>query len=775
MRSSSARNPEVSRGLGPASRPGLGLAAVILLALAWPAGAEPLRPDAGPAAIAGAPPGPSADWSERERWVWDRIAASERADLAAYNEPQGVTSREPSCPAKPRCLSERFLIDILTSKPWNDNLTHRGIWISNALFDRDVDLSEVQSKLPIRLEWSEFAGELSLARSKLDETLSLAGSTVAGRLDMGGLKVGRDLVLNRSKLRADVRLGAAKIGGSLVIQGTDAIVGGMLEMGGIEVGGGVSMTPALGLGPDSSELGGPTFLSEVNLIEAQIGDRLEITRATFDRALNVDRTTIGQSFIIFKSHSFSSNNNEEKVDFSARNAKVGSSFEVHHSFFAGKSDFRSMETDHDLIFKESIFTYDVLLRGARIKGNLAIEGTSYLHSKLDMGGIQIEESLRIEPGSTFRGELSLVEADVGDSVSIGGAPTSFDGEVVILAAKVGSTFIIRPSHFSRELDMGGLEVGGSLFIEAGSRFDGNVMLVEVHVGDSLALRDSGDSTISTFKGIFNVDRAIIDQDFRLHQAVFELHDENDNVTIQDARISGTLDAGGSRFLGKVNLTGTKVGQLFAWPKDASNFVLHGLTYDRLPLLPEDVRYQRWYEDLKIWIDCNIIRECSPSFWVGWLNRDRRGSPQPYQQFAAVARAMGAEKLADEALYHGRDRELANATSDFGRLGLWALKYTIGYGVGGGYFRALWWIAGFTLIGALVLWSNGQRPADRFRWCLGASFDEILPLVELNDQHTKFINERIRGWRKVYFYVHRIAAYGLGLFVAAGLAGLTQGR
>jgi hypothetical protein len=75
----------------------------------------------------------------------------------------------------------------------------------------------------------------------------------------------------------------------------------------------------------------------------------------------------------------------------------------------------------------------------------------------------------------------------------------------------------------------------------------------------------------------------------------------------------------------------------------------------------------------------------------------------------------------------------------------------------------------------LLWQGSATARTRgVGWCAWASFDEIVPVVELDDQHAKVINAELQGWPLWYFYLHRIAAYVLGSFVIAGLAGLTQG-
>jgi hypothetical protein len=47
------------------------------------------------------------------------------------------------------------------------------------------------------------------------------------------------------------------------------------------------------------------------------------------------------------------------------------------------------------------------------------------------------------------------------------------------------------------------------------------------------------------------------------------------------------------------------------------------------------------------------------------------------------------------------------------------------------------------------------------------------LVELDPAHTKYVSDQER-WRLNWFYIQAIIGYVLAAFVAAGLAGVTQG-
>jgi hypothetical protein len=69
-----------------------------------------------------------------------------------------------------------------------------------------------------------------------------------------------------------------------------------------------------------------------------------------------------------------------------------------------------------------------------------------------------------------------------------------------------------------------------------------------------------------------------------------------------------------------------------------------------------------------------------------------------------------------------------------------------------------------------------EPEDRqgFFWCLWASFDWMLPFIELDKAFTEAI-ARLQGGPFYLLYFQALAGYVLAGFLAAGLAGLTQSR
>jgi hypothetical protein len=102
-----------------------------------------------------------------------------------------------------------------------------------------------------------------------------------------------------------------------------------------------------------------------------------------------------------------------------------------------------------------------------------------------------------------------------------------------------------------------------------------------------------------------------------------------------------------------------------------------------------------------------------------------------------------------------------------------LKYTIGYGLGTKYFRVLWCFIAFAFIGFLVLLISIEKSNwDLFKMAW-ASFDQVLPIVNLDQGHEAWIKLNCSNWAISYFYIQKIVGYVLGGFLGAGLAGLTQ--
>jgi hypothetical protein len=82
-----------------------------------------------------------------------------------------------------------------------------------------------------------------------------------------------------------------------------------------------------------------------------------------------------------------------------------------------------------------------------------------------------------------------------------------------------------------------------------------------------------------------------------------------------------------------------------------------------------------------------------------------------------------------------------------------LQYVAGFGIGTYTFRALYWVIGISVFGALYLrtCAKGVRDGHHgFVWCFGASLARLLPVIEINKEFTEFFNDPGRkrlpcGW------------------------------
>jgi hypothetical protein len=186
-----------------------------------------------------------------------------------------------------------------------------------------------------------------------------------------------------------------------------------------------------------------------------------------------------------------------------------------------------------------------------------------------------------------------------------------------------------------------------------------------------------------------------------------------------------------------------------WPE---HLKLTGFTYQEL----ENFDYDR-----------EIDMAARPAaWWTDWLGRQEY-SRQPYEYLASILSKLGYKDKAEDILYAGKNRELEN-TPFPASIKLWLERVLIGYGYRIWY--ALMWVAGFIMLGAIVLRFSGEGRRNRMPYGIAFSFDMLLPIVKLRDYH---YSVDLKGWARYYFYFHKLMGYVLASFLIAGLTGLTK--
>jgi hypothetical protein len=329
-------------------------------------------------------------------------------------------------------------------------------------------------------------------------------------------------------------------------------------------------------------------------------------------------------------------------------------------------------------------------------------------------------------------------------------------EVDLVGARVGSDLDMRQSRFKGALRMNGLKTRELVLSKA--IFEKEVKLDSCHVESHVFIQ------FATFSA-----SAPIILNFAFIGANLDLSGSTlSSVTLVGANIRGSLLLGQQHQQddtayptmwqtgAKLVLNDATVGALqdleSAWPSDLE---LEGFTYGRLGSLGTDTTTNLAMRDI--------------SWLTGWLAKQKKFSPTPYEQLATALVNAGHREKANEILYAGRERERSK-TKLPGRKKFWLTlqKIFIGYGYRLQY--SLYWVLGFVILGVLVLRLFRQAPAIGLLDEVFYSIDTLLPIIDLDERYSKIL---LDGWARYYFYIHKMIGYVLAFFIIAGLTGLTK--
>jgi hypothetical protein len=386
----------------------------------------------------------------------------------------------------------------------------------------------------------------------------------------------------------------------------------------------------------------------------------------------------------------------------------------------------SSDDKHQASFQE------VILRGAQVTGYVSLIGASVA------GTVNADE--------LHAGDLYMRSDDKHQA--------SFQG-VILHHAKVAGQVDLDGADVAGTFDGDTLQVGQDMYMRSNNRkhpasFTGGISLIFVRIGGSLDLRGAA-LTVVDLSG------AAVDGEFQLGSFYDRVTTWND-------------------FKGKpasLVLRNTRIGSLAdeqtAWQVDGKSLrpalQLDGLTISRLGGFASGTAVQ--------------MRNRGMAWWDSWARLDPEYSPAPYTQLANAFVAMGDRDDANEIRFLGRVRE-REAMTGWAWLWAMALEYVAGFGIGSHTFRVIYWIAGFTIAGAALLWLTVPAALMGHRgriWCFGASLSRLLPIIELNKEFTDFFDDpertRLSGWQTFAFSVLGVVGWVLGGILIAAVSGLTQ--
>jgi hypothetical protein len=476
--------------------------------------------------------------------------------------------------------------------------------------------------------------------------------------------------------------------------------------------------------------------------------------------------------------------------------------------------------------------------GAKITGqfdleNITVEGT------LNMNGLEVDQSLFMNGGSKYR-DVDLTGAKVGRQFALDGS--NIDGKLNMNSLEVAQHLLMRDNAKFKDIDLIGAKIGGQLSL-IGSIVEGKLNINRFEVGQSLHLSDNAkfkdvDIIGGNVYGQINLDGATVDGMLNIRNVVVNANVLMSNLTcnkitnmlfvhiMSNLDLSGSefadLDISGSKIMGELCL-GSENKSMTKWGKGAAFnlrnvFVdtiqdrrdinvsqkvwndawptilqLDGFTYDRLGTFDGIQSHEKGSKSDR---DVNDVK-----WYINWLARNQFYTPQPYEQLAGVFRKAGEPSKANRILYESRQRARQEAWRNRNCLrwfGSSLLNWTIGYGLGARYFRALLWVVALTAIGIFMLNISGQPSISQpssvrnqkivdyqnyepnnsaqsrlAQHCLDAqivySLNQLIPIVQLE----KYDEILLSGWVAYWFYTEKIIGWIIGSFLVAGLAGLTQ--
>lgn len=545
--------------------------------------------------------------------------------------------------------------------------------------------------------------------------LRLSGARITGLLDLSHADVGyavylRDCYWDTTPRMPGARLRLVSLNGSCMpgLRLSDAEVDGLLLLSRCRFSGEVNLTGTRVRGmvslSDARLTGDPALSAtslaverelvcvgmvasgECRLPGASIGGRLVLDRARLEnpggRALTADGLVAQRG--VFCLNGFTARGEVRFPD-----AQAGPRFTMAGASLRNPGgtalDAERVSVDGELVLGEG-FTAEgeVMMRGAHVQGGLNINSATLRNpsgTALNAGRSFLGNGLYAMDGFTAYGEVQIGGVRIQGSVNLGGASLLNPGKVALLADR--------------------LDVTGRLFCGAGFRAQGEIRLVEATVSSSV---DFTGATLShapemginaeglTVGGALSCDGFSADQP----------------VCLAGARVGGELRFDAAAVRADVDLRFVHAAILGIDPGTSitGTLDLEHATVEVLRDQPEG-----WPQSVRLngFTYTTLSSPLPVAEQLGWLSRNAAGyQPQPYEQLAAVYRAMGRDSDARTVLL---TKQRQRSRSLPAPLQLWS--YLQDWIVGYGYRpqRAAVWLIVLLAIGTAAFTADHPAPLD----------------------------------------------------------------
>ncbi len=769
-------------------------------------------------------------WTSIEQGAWARLCAGETANLADLDHPS-LTKSAGSLPPESHKLSKQFIETILLKEPYKSALPRQGVRISGATFTESIDLSGAHFPWDVWLDESIFERDVDLSEIDATGGVTFDGSQIRGVLSMTDAHIGRylgmrsgrfnEITLDSAKVDEDLNLGPLFTDGHQA--GPRTRVRGHLNMAGIHIGHNLILQSAV--------------LSNVDLSDtARIDGSLQAAELSVSKTLDMDSVDIAHHAIL-----------ERGVlnELILSGASIGGNLHFERGQSQGTTDM------DNLVVKMHVLLADTKIHS--LHANFAQVGGDFDLTDVEASDYVVLSNIKI--GGHFTAcrahlkSLDLSDANVGGDVDLHpcGDPKNFAQSVLtdslnMVRITVGRDIVLQGSQLTN-VDLGYALVSGSL-------------LADPYVK---SIGDKKENLTTSVAGLFLMGGTTVKREIRLDYA--QLHTlsltnviTGSDLTLDDAVVAGpiTMDrmlVGGSFFFrggrnarekksqqaaGPANFSFSSVNGIF----DISNTVFEGVSLNMLKVGQTLILGTESNADSPAWSNDSFIdlqNASTQSFqdtctedstdrclsrwppllalngfsyahpgnsvemsrqdvalrpadwWLKWLGKQTPYSPAPYEQAATTQRALGRPDVAEAIEYASRQRELGEAWASLVQAardlnldaGLAALRHAVwlallraavGYGIG---YRTLvhsvFWVVIWVTLGVIVLRRYGENNQNGLpNFPIAYSFDMLLPVIKLREDHYKI---DLKSGARIYFYYHKILGYVLASFLIAGLSGI----